>query len=248
MAGYKLYLPYECPWCKESEILERYLPRLDEEQKEYATVRVEKLKNRSGLSHPFLIGTESSAGEEKKTQGSIFGNLSPTAAFSAAVGACQELRQYMNLSLPIVGPSTRVNVTSRKIWKSISSFTNKISSLIIGKPLLFKRTSSQNSGSIIYVVDLKKVLHYYYDSVLLSAVLRTFSLRELQNRGQENAVIEALKFKHPSHVYPGTITELGWAAVNRKIPHHAALNLLRKDGTNDICISMLVKLLSLSTN
>lgn len=241
---FKIYLPppHECPWCKEQQLLLQYLPTLDQRSQDYVNTRLEKLMDMNGLKAPFLIGTEGQEWETTKTKGSIFGELNPITAFSAATAACQKLRQSMSYSNLIMKPPKMKNSCFHVIYNAFTLCLNKLLRKLPGSNAN-NLIAQRNGGPLIHVLNLQKVITYHYDSVLLAAVLRTFSVKEIRYRGHEKKVIESLRLKHPDRAYPGIITELGWAAVNNKIPKEPVLELLSGGNRNDPCVWLLTKLL-----
>ncbi len=85
------------------------------------------------------------------------------------------------------------------------------------------------------VMDLPMALANYFDPVLLSAMLRTLEIRELYYLAQDQHVRAALARFPIASAYPGLVAELGWAAINNKLPRGTVQRALREvKNTSDI--------------
>ena len=68
------------------------------------------------------------------------------------------------------------------------------------------------------VMNLPAALANYFDTVLLAAILRTLEIRELYYLGLDHEVRTAVARFPAASAYPGLVAELGWAAINKKLP------------------------------
>jgi len=237
VTGYEIFLPLtgrsRCPWCRERDLLSRYLPLLKEQSsKEYAISRIRMLdSDKTGC--PSLLSAENRPKEELRTGRSFFGDLMHPVAFAAVTAACQELRDKMNL------PMGQGSVFQRFL-KYIVTVINRrfgITLRIKKKDIFFQKT-------IVNVVDLSKHFNYYYDKLLLPAVLRTFTLKELRYPERESEIVEEIRKKDPNLSDPIMISEIAWSAVNERIPQQVAIELLEKANLNHPSVTMLKELLS----
>ncbi len=88
------------------------------------------------------------------------------------------------------------------------------------------------------VIDVKFLIDAYFESVILAPMLRTLSRRDMRWAGQEEQVADLLRRLDVTRAYPGIIAELGWAAINDKLPQRAVHELLCR-ATPDPAIEML---------
>jgi hypothetical protein len=95
------------------------------------------------------------------------------------------------------------------------------------------------------IIDVRMLIDSYFESILVGAILRTFPVRLLRWGGQEEQVSEAVRALGTEQAYPGTVFELGWAAVSGKLPPRAVLDLLARVSEPDPPIIMLRQILSL---
>lgn len=204
--AHQVYLPHGdltgrrisvgCPWCDERDLLTQHAEHLSREIREYADRRILMLTGSAQV--PALFGSDLDHPDPRRTVGSFFGNLGPSAAFAAAVAMCQEIRVTMN-------PPDR--------------------------------------ASTIDIVDLPMAIGAYYDEVFLAAILRTFARKELIAQIQIGAITRALEFLRSHRVHPITVLEVGWAAVNGKVPTAAGLSLLIERDTGSPTFNLLRTLL-----
>jgi hypothetical protein len=94
----------------------------------------------------------------------------------------------------------------------------------------------------VYVFNLATALANYFDSVLLSGMLRTLELKELYHLGQDQNVRVGLSRFPAASAYPGLVAELAWAAINKKLPSDLIKTLLKtrpKSSDNDLLLAIL---------
>ena len=97
-------------------------------------------------------------------------------------------------------------------------------------------------SSVREILDLPMVIQCFFDSVFISAILRTCQLRELDFIGQHQAIAAEIESKCHDSNMAGLVAELGWAAVQHKLPIAPVVSLLQRF-TEHESIVMLLELL-----
>jgi hypothetical protein len=226
--GEEVFLPEEqhCPWCKEASFLRsvvELLPADATEARDCVRLRIEQLRQWP-LEWPFFMLHEShNLPPNPRAIGSFFGTpeepLRPHAAFAA--GACvaqtmkMELSHSSRVSKKVPAPSPaekRIKAFASKNW--LLERIYMAGRVLLGLPLT-------GEGIEHKYADMRMVFDAYFETTLLSSLLRTFDAVEVRHAGVDDIFERKLRVADPIRTYPGAVTELAYATISNKIPSKA---------------------------
>jgi hypothetical protein len=94
-----------------------------------------------------------------------------------------------------------------------------------------------------FYVDVPRLINNYFADAFMPAVFRTMKPKALHFVGQNAGIANAIELLEPDSAYPCIVPEILWAAVENKIPHDVASQLLGKVREKTPEIILLEKLL-----
>ncbi len=94
--------------------------------------------------------------------------------------------------------------------------------------LVRQKLNVESQFNVVAILDVPMAISCYFDSPLLSGILRTLERRHLVALADEEQLIEVLLGFPTDRAYPGLIGELAWAAINNKLPRDPIRRLLDK--------------------
>lgn len=106
------------------------------------------------------------------------------------------------------------------------------------------KLEAARQGREFAVLDGSLIVDAFYDSLILSGMLRTLERRHIRGGGRDAAVGETLSHE-PDTLGHGCLIELGWAAVLGRLPPAPVRQMLRDDPDHDDANHLLLSLLSL---
>jgi hypothetical protein len=247
--GEKIFLPEEqhCPWCKERDFLRsivRLLPE-DEEVRESVRLRIEQL-TQTPLQWPFfMLPADHGLEPNLKAVDSFFGTveepLNIRAAFAA--GACVAQTMKMELGNSSRAPKKtqkpkregRIRRLARQWWV--------LERLYLAGRILFGYSPTGDGIEFKYA-DLRMVYDSFFETTLLSSLLRTFDGVEVRHPGIDEKFKVKLEVADPVRTYPGAVTELAYAAISGKVPKQTVRATLEKFQGTDRWFRMLLAIMN----
>jgi hypothetical protein len=92
--------------------------------------------------------------------------------------------------------------------------------------------------------DMGMVYDAYFETTLLSSLLRTFDGVEVRHPGIDEQFEQKLKIADPIRTYPGAVTELAYAAVGGKVPKQTIRATLERFQESDRWFRMLLAIMN----
>lgn len=257
-SGEKIYLPEEqhCPWCRERDFLEliRGILPPDEEVAETVRLRIDQL-DRKPLQWPyFMLPDDHGLKPDLKAVDSFFGTeeepLSAPAAFAA--GACVAQTMKMELGNASRSPKkvTKVESVAPAAASTVMPIELPTSTTAGPAPPSAQpsagakaETKRPGDGVAFRYADMGMVYGAFFETTLMSALLRTFDPVEVRHPGIDKKFEEQLKIADPVRAYPGAVTELAFAAVSGKVPKPTIRATLEKFKWTDRWFRMLLAIM-----
>ncbi len=248
--GEEVFLPDEqqCPWCKEQNFLTNvidHLPADPEEIRRLARDRIEQLNQRPLMWPFFMLKDGHGLPDNPQAVDSFFGTrdepLNPYAAFAA--GSC--VAQTMKMELGNSARSTKKphDPKAEHLWRKVLTYFAPLARAyhavryVFGYPLA-------GLGVEFKYADMSQVYDSYFETSLLSPLLRTFDGVDVRHAGIDEKFDKKFKFANPVRTYPGVITELAYAAIDGKIPSRAIRSFLEKWQGHDRWFRMLLAIMN----
>jgi hypothetical protein len=104
---------------------------------------------------------------------------------------------------------------------------------------------STSAKTVSNIVSAPFILTAFYDATFLSGFFRTLRFKHINFSGLHEHTTRKLLYYPAGMAYPGNVSELIWAALDRKLSRDAALRLAKKIRRPDPMLSALKELLCL---
>jgi hypothetical protein len=238
--GEKIFLPEEqrCPWCKERDFLQSIMELLPEgsDVRNDVGARIKQLDHKP-LQWPFfMLPDDHGLQPNLKAVDSFFGTedepLNVHAAFAA--GTC--VAQTMKMEL---GNASR---SSKKAQKQKSAEPPQPAQA--AGTVHESEPKRPGDGVEFRYADMGMVYDSYFETTLLSALLRTFDGVEVRHPGIDEKFEQKLKIADPVRTYPGAVTELAYATIGGKVPKPTIRATLEKFQESDRWFRMLLAIMN----
>ena len=92
--------------------------------------------------------------------------------------------------------------------------------------------------------DMGMVYDAFFETTLLSSLLRTFDGVEVRHPGIDEKLEIKLKIADPVRAYAGAVTELAYAAISGKVPKQTIRATLEKFQESDRWFRMLLAIMN----
>jgi hypothetical protein len=110
---------------------------------------------------------------------------------------------------------------------------------------VMQNLATLGGGILFKVADLGMAYDAYYESVILSSLLRTFHAIHVRCPSHDELVEQKIRTIVPARAYPGVLTELALAALMEKIPSKQVREALESWKDQDAWIPMLIDIIKL---
>lgn len=246
--GEKIYLPEEqrCPWCKERDFLEQIVHLLPEggEVSESVRSRIGQLDQKP-LQWPFfMLPDDHGLVPDLKAVDSFFGTeeepLNAYAAFAA--GTC--VAQTMKMELGNASRSAKKTQKPKPADAPTDPIRPDEPAPAPALPPVGEPQKAGGDGVEFRYADLSMVYDAYFETTLLSSLLRTFEGVEVRHPGIDEKFESKLKIADPVRIYPGAVTELAYAAISGKVPKQTIRATLVRFKDTDRWFRMLLAIMN----
>lgn len=247
--GEQIYLPEEqkCPWCKELEFLAEVVGLFPEESEEQQAVRdrIRHLEQKP-LQWPFFMLHEGHGlTPDLRAVDSFFGTeedpLNAYAAFAAGACVAQTMKKELgDLSRISKKPQQTKSGRGWKEWLAKLPLYSRFARAMRA----FFRDPASGDGVEFKYADMNMVYSAYFETTLLSSLLRTFDAVEVMRPAVDDQFERKLEVADPARAYPGAVTELAYAAIQGKVPKRAIRSTLEKFKDSDRWFRMLLAIMN----